>query len=133
LVVGAGGAGSAVAFAMAEAGAATLTLFDVDAAKARKVVEGVRTAYPAVRAAFGPPSPQGHDTIINATPLGMAPADPLPVDAAAIDPAMLVVDVIMKPDVTPLLKAAQAKGCQIVPGRHMLDGQVAAVAEFFGF
>jgi shikimate 5-dehydrogenase len=35
--------------------------------------------------------------------------------------------------VTPLLKAAQAKGCRIQPGQHMLDGQVAAVAAFFGF
>jgi shikimate 5-dehydrogenase len=34
--------------------------------------------------------------------------------------------------VTPLLKAAQAKGCRVVPGRHMLDGQVPAVAAFFG-
>jgi shikimate dehydrogenase len=73
-----------------------------------------------------------HDTVINATPLGMAPGDPFSVDPAAIDPSMLVVDVIMKPEVTPLLKAAQAKGCRIQPGRHMLDGQVAAVAAFFG-
>ena len=133
LLVGAGGAGSAIAFAMAEAGAAVVTLFDVDKAKARKVIEGLRHAYPATRAEVGPPMPKDHDTIINATPLGMAPSDPLPIDPAVIDPAMLVVDIIMKPDVTPLLKAAEAKGCRIVPGRHMLDGQVTAVAEFFGF
>jgi shikimate dehydrogenase len=133
LLVGAGGAGSAVAFAMAEAGAAALTIFDVDAAKARRVAEGVRHAYPAVQAEAGPPSPgKDHDTIINATPMGMAPSDPLPVDPATIAPSMLVVDVIMKPDVTPLLKAAQAKGCRVIPGRHMLDGQVSAVASFFG-
>lgn len=133
LLVGAGGAGSAVAFAMAEAGITALTLFDVDEAKAKRVIEGMRRAYPAVRAELGPPVPKDHDTVINATPLGMATADPHPVDPTAIDPAMVVVDVIMKPDVTPLLKAAQAKGCRTVPGRHMLDGQVEAVAEFFGF
>jgi shikimate dehydrogenase len=97
------------------------------------VVAGVRRAYPTVRAEVGPPLPTAdHDTIVNATPMGMSPADPFPVDPAAIDPAVLVVDVIMKPDVTPLLKAAQARGCRTLPGRHMLDGQVAAVAAFFG-
>ena len=133
LLVGAGGAGSAVAFAMAEAGVARLTIFDVDQAKAGRVTEGVRAAYPKVRAEAGPPVPSAdHDTVINATPLGMSPDDPFSIDPAAIDPSMLVVDVIMKPEMTPLLKAAQAKGCRIQPGRHMLEGQVAAVAAFFG-
>jgi shikimate dehydrogenase len=133
LLVGAGGAGSAVAFAMAEAGVARLTIFDVDRDKAGRVIEGVRAAYPKLRVEAGPPVPSpDHDTVINATPLGMSPGDPLPVDPAAIDPSMLVVDVIMKPEVTPLLQAARAKGCRIQPGRHMLEGQVAAVAAFFG-
>ncbi|HEX2113196.1 MAG TPA: ThiF family adenylyltransferase [Alphaproteobacteria bacterium] len=132
LLVGAGGAGSAIAFAMAEAGVARLTVFDVDQAKAARVVEGVRRAHPAVLADAGPPVPKDHDTIVNATPMGMLPSDPLPVDPAVIEVHMLVVDVIMKPEVTPLLKAAQAKGCRIQPGRHMLEGQVAAVAAFFG-
>jgi shikimate dehydrogenase len=133
LLVGAGGAGGAVAFAMAEAGAARLTICDIEAAKARRVIEGVRQAYPAAQVEAGPAAPDaGHDTVINATPLGMAPSDPLPVDPATITPAMLVVDVIMKPDVTPLLKAAEARGCRTVLGRHMLDGQVPAVAAFFG-
>lgn len=133
LLVGAGGAGSAVAYAMAEAGVARLTVFDIDQAKAARVIDGVTRAYPGVRAEAGPPVPAAsHDTVVNATPLGMSPADPFPVDPAAIDPSMLVVDVIMKPAVTPLLEAAQARGCRIQPGRHMLEGQVAAVAAFFG-
>lgn len=134
LLVGAGGAGSAVAFAYADAGVASLTVCDVDPAKAARVVAGVRQSFPAVRAETGPPVPRaGHDTVVNATPLGMSAADPFPVDPLTIDPSLLVVDVIMKPDVTPLLQAARAKGCRIVPGRHMLEGQVAAVAAFFGF
>jgi shikimate dehydrogenase len=133
LLVGAGGAGSAVAFAMAEAGVARLTIFDVDQAKAERVIAGVRTAYPELRAEVGPPVPSpDHDTVINATPLGMSPDDSFPIDPAALDPSMLVIDVIMKPETTPLLKAAQARGCRIQPGRHMLEGQVAAVAAFFG-
>jgi shikimate dehydrogenase len=133
LLVGAGGAGSAVAFAMAEAGAALLTIFDIDTAKAARVIDGVRAGYPNVRAEAGPSVPSAaHDTVINATPLGMSPGDPFPIDPTTIDPSMLVVDVIMKPEVTPLLKAAQTRGCRIQPGRHMLDGQAAAIAAFFG-
>lgn len=133
LLVGAGGAGSAVAYALAEAEVALLTVFDTDRDKAARVIAGVAAAYPRTAAEFGPPVPRPeHDVVINATPLGMAPGDPLPIDPANFRPSMLVVDVIMKPEVTPLLAAAAAKGCRMQPGRHMLDGQAAEVAAFFG-
>ena len=133
LLVGAGGAGSAVAFALAEAAISRLTIFDVDAARASRVVAGIGRSYPAVRAEMGPPVPtRDHDLVINATPLGMAPGDPLPVDPGTLDASMVVVDVVMKPEMTPLLRAAAAIGCRIQPGRHMLEGQADAVASFFG-
>ena len=68
LLVGAGGAGSAVAYALAEAGAARLTISDVDAANAARLTAGVAAAYPAVGAVAGPPAPEGHEVVINATP-----------------------------------------------------------------
>ena len=43
----------------------------------------------------------------------------------------VIVIMIMKPEVKPLPKAAQAKGCRTQPARHTLEGQVAA-ASFFG-
>lgn len=133
LLIGAGGAGSAVAFALAEAGVAQLTIYDLDAEKAARVVAGIGKSYPAVRAETGPPVPmRGHDVVVNATPLGMVAGDPLPVDPAYLDPSMVVVDVVMKPEITPLLRAAAGKGCRIQPGRYMLEGQVAAIGAFFG-
>jgi len=39
--------------------------------------------------------------------------------------------VLMKPEKTPLLVAAERHGCPIHLGRHMLDGQVDLMFEFF--
>lgn len=133
LLVGAGGAGSAVAYALAEAGAARLTISDVDAAKAARLAAGVAAAYPRVGTVAGPPAPEGHELVVNATPLGMAPGDPLPLDLARLRPGTLVADVVIKAEPTALLAEAKRLGCQIHGGRHMLDGQAKAIFAFFGF
>jgi shikimate dehydrogenase len=129
--LGAGGAGSAVAFALAEAGVAGLTLFDVDAKKAESLAARVAAAYPRVAARTAAPTLAGCDILVNATPVGMAPGDGLPAELGRLDPALLVVDVIMKPPLTPLLRHAQACGCPTVGGRSMLEGQADEVALFF--
>ena len=55
---------------------------------------------------------------------GCAKGDPLPCDPSRIAAATVVTDVIPKPDITPLLTAAQARGCAVVTGREMVEGQV---------
>ncbi len=132
LLVGAGGAGSAVGFALAGAGVERLTIVDVDAAKADELASAIASACPHVRVDRGPAVPDGHDLVINATPLGMRPDDPLPLDPARLTPGILVADIIMKPAVTPLLHAAAARGCIVHPGKAMLDSQAEAIAGFFG-
>jgi shikimate dehydrogenase len=132
MLIGAGGAGSAVAIALAEAGAAALTLHDVDRSKAERVVARIGECYPACAARVGPPAAEGYDLLVNATPIGMALGDGLPAPLGPLDPKLLVVDVIMKPGVTPLLRHAQACGCRTMGGRHMLEGQADEVARFFG-
>ena len=54
----------------------------------------------------------------------MRPGDPLPVDPTHLTPDVSVSEIIMSPEITPLLQAAQAKGCRINPGRSMLENQV---------
>ena len=88
-------------------------------------------AFPACRIAVGPADPTGMDVVVNATPMGLKPTDPLPLDVTALTPDMTVVDIIMEPAETPLLRAAKRVGCTIQPGRPMMDHQVAAMAEFF--
>jgi shikimate dehydrogenase len=132
LLLGAGGAGSAIAFALAEAGAASVTLSDTEQSKARDLAARVAKAYPACAIAAGPPKLDGHDILVNATPTGMAPGDGLPADFGALDPQLIVADIIMKPEVTPLLAHARACGCRTMPGRAMLEGQADELVTFFG-
>ena len=72
----------------------------------------------------------GFDLVVNATPAGMKPGDPLPVDVSRLAQKMLVADIITMPLVTPLLAAAQAKGCHTQNGQQMFDAQVDFICEF---
>jgi len=82
MLIGAGGAGSAVAVAVADAGAKTMTIFDVDAGKAKALADRVAAAFPDCAVRAGPVQIFGHDTLINATPIGMVghPGMPLSPD-----------------------------------------------------
>lgn len=131
MLLGAGGAGSAVAVAFAEAGAAAVTIHDIDRAKAEALAKRVREAFPGCAVRAGEAELDAHDTLVNATPIGMAEGDPLPVAIDRLRPDMLVVDIIMKPEVTPFLAAARERGCRALPGRTMLEGQAAEVMTFF--
>jgi len=129
LLVGAGGAGSAIALALAEAGVASLALHDVDTARRdgllRRLGELGRTEMRA-----GSPDPVGFDLVVNATPAGMRPDDPLPVLVDRLDGRMFVADVITAPEVTPLLVAARARGCGTQTGVGMFDAQVELIADY---
>ncbi len=132
LQLGAGGAGSAIAPAFAAAGARAITLFDPEAQRADALAEAVRTFYPNCEIASGTPTAAGHDVIVNASPVGMRPGDGMPAPLGPLDPACLVVDIITKPEITPLLAAARAAGCQTINGLTMLAAQADTLLEFFG-
>jgi shikimate dehydrogenase len=42
-------------------------------------------------------------------------------------------EVVMRQEITPFLRAAQAKGCPVQLGTDMLFEQIPAYLEFFGF
>lgn len=131
LVAGAGGVATAICFALADSGAAEVALFDADPARAADLVARLRAVGANARVAT--PDPAGYGLVVNATPLGMAPDDPMSMDPARIDPGTMVADVVAKPAVTKFLLAAQARGCPIMPGARMTERQMAAMAEFYGF
>jgi shikimate dehydrogenase len=60
----------------------------------------------------------------------MAPEDGLPADLGTLPPGLLVVDVIMKPEVTPLMRHARDCSCRVIGGRTMLEGQAEELADF---
>ena len=132
LVVGAGGAGSAIALALAAAGAGKLVIHDIAAGHAEGLTERLRQHHPEIDASAGSNDPAGFDLVVNATPMGMTAGDRLPVDVSRLDAASFVAEVVMTPDVTPLLAAARQRGCRTQPGIDMLFEQIPLYLEFFG-
>lgn len=133
LVVGAGGAGVAIAVSLAEAGARALALYDPDLARAQAVAARIGAAFPTVDAqALTQADPAGFDLVVNASPLGLKAGDALPVDPARVDPAAMVVDILMKNQPTPLLQACAARGARTLPGFEMLIQQAGDYLDFFG-
>ena len=132
LVVGAGGAGAAIGAALAAAGARAIRLHDTRVAHAIALAAQLQGHFPAAAIDAGDAALAGFDLVVNATPLGMEPGDPLPVDASQLSPAMTVGEIVMKQEITPLLAAARARGCRTVTGREMLQEQLPLYLEFFG-
>lgn len=133
LVVGSGGVGCAIAASLAAAGVAHLSLFDARPASAEALAGRLAKHYPGLSLSTGSNDPVGYDIIVNATPLGMEDGDPLPLDASRLEPNSFIGEVVLKEAMTPLLRAAAAKGCAYQIGLDMLFEQIPAYLEFFGF
>jgi len=133
LVVGNGGVGSAIAASMAAAGVGALGLFDVREESAEGLASRIRRHYPAIEVSTGSNDPSGFDVVVNATPLGMNPGEPLPVDVDRIRSDAFVGEVVMARKITPFLRAALDRGCPIQVGSDMLFEQIPAYLAFFGF
>ncbi len=130
LVVGAGGVGRAIAFAIAEAGAASVHVYDVLPERAEDLAARLTAA--GTVSGIAPSAAKGFDLVVNASPLGMKPNDPLPIDPAGLDEGAIAVDVVVHPVMTPWLSAAAARGCHVQPGHVMMDHQLVAMQAFFG-
>jgi len=122
LLVGAGGAGSAIALEMLERGAALLAIHDADRARRDRLVAKLAGRFGS-RVAAGSTDPRGFDLVANATPAGMKEGDPLPVDISGLSADQFVADVITKPDVSPLVEHARGIGCRTMVGAGMFNAQ----------
>ncbi len=133
LVVGSGGVGCAIAASLAGAGIAAITLYDVNDASAKALGARLKEHHPLIDVQTGSNDPQGFDLVVNATPMGMNPGDPLPIDMDRVSTNTFIGEVVMKTEITPFLAAARAKGCATQVGTDMLFEQIPAYLEFFGF
>lgn len=132
LVIGAGGVGSAIVAALAAEDAMLVRVFDPATGNLSRLVARVAAAYPATRVEAGTNDPEGFDLVVNASPLGMRPDDPLPVDVRRLAPQAFIGEVVMKPALTPFLAAAQARGLRVQAGVDMLYEQIPLYLEMFG-
>ena len=132
LVVGSGGAGSAIAASLARAGIASLALHDANEGTAAALAARLHAHYPALTLSTGSNDPAGFDLVVNATPMGMNEDDPLPMDVARIESSAMVGEVVMRTEMTAFLLEARARGCTVQVGSDMLFEQIPAYLEFFG-
>ena len=133
LVIGSGGVGSAIAASLAADGVAALSLFDTNTASAEGLASRLTKYYPKLEVKITSTDPAGYDLVVNCTPLGMKPDDPLPFDVSRLSPSTFVGEVVMKTEITPLLQAAKDLGCRFQVGTDMLFEMIPAYLEFFGF
>jgi shikimate dehydrogenase len=137
LLAGAGGAGLAIASALVscEAPPAELTICDTASERSASLAQRLQDhgcKLTAIRTTARC-APDGFDVLINATPLGLNPGDPLPFDPAHIRRDATVVDILMKDRPTPLEQACRDLGIAVFPGHEMLVQQVPDYLAFFGF
>lgn len=133
VLLGAGGAALGVADALLDRGVCDLSLRARSLEKIAPVAARLTSAFPAARITtdtLAAPIPTSV-LLINATPLGMKPNDPLPCAVESIGPKSVVADLVYRPDETPLLAAAKRRGATIVPGLGMLLHQGALAFEIW--
>jgi shikimate dehydrogenase len=140
VLLGTGGAGSAIAHAVLRAGAGQLRLVDAEPARAQALAEALNALYGAGRAvaaadaasAIGQPGAADAATgLIHATPTGMDKLPGLPLAATLLHPGLWVSEVVYFPLDTALLQAARAAGCRVVDGGTMAVGQAVGAFRLF--
>ncbi len=118
LLVGAGGAGSAIAHALVTAGVSKLAIHDEDEVRRSTLIDRL-AGMDLATIEHGSTDPAGFDIALNATPAGMKDSDPSPVALDRLEASTFVGCVITVPAVTPLIAAARAKGCATMTGADM--------------
>jgi shikimate dehydrogenase len=132
VLIGAGGAGSAIAHAVAANGAKRLAVIDIDTKRRETLLASLREHYPTVEITDEAGDPADVDILANATPMGMDADDPLPFPLDGIRSDCMIADAVTKPPMTRFLEAAKAKGCTIQQGNEMADAQQPIFLERLG-
>jgi len=132
LLVGAGGAASAIAFSLAKHGCSSICVANRTRSKAESLAERVRQAFPGVDVTTEISSTSHFDISINGTSLGMNPADELPFSSSVVERSSLVAECVIAPEMTRLLETAKNHGCAIHTGVPMLAAQMEMMLSFMG-
>lgn len=131
LVIGSGAAGQAIAIELKRHQISQCTVIDTNSSaldRFRKIMPSanlyhLRTLVPDDLSKF--------DLIINASPLGMHSNDPLPCDFQTAKQDCYVGDCVTNFEITAFLKLAKTKGCPVISGVDMANGQLMSILKFF--
>lgn len=134
VLLGAGGAGSAIAHAVLRLGAQQLSVVDADAARAAALAADLAARYRSARVVATADlvgAMADASGLIHATPTGMAKLPGLPLPADWLRPGLWVSEIVYFPLATELLRAARARGCATSDGGWMAVGQAIGAFRLF--
>lgn len=130
LVLGAGGAGCAIVISMLDYGAKEVVVHDMDDERSRNIVGLLEVKAPGRLNVGVSSDPTGFDIVCNATPMGMAENDPLPLDPMKLKSSMFIGDVVAGHGETPIIKAARKAGCRTANGDDMVVAVLDVMCDF---
>lgn len=123
VLLGAGGAGSAVGDALLRVGVRRLTVVDIDRDRAFQAAVDLEARHDAVIRAATHESLPGllahADGVVHCTPTGMHDHPGIPFSPALLRADLWVADIVYRPLETELLRAARAIGCRTLDGGQM--------------
>lgn len=134
VLLGAGGAGSAIAHALMDLPVRQLRIVDVDVPRAQALADALAAMHGA-RVVAMPGAAEAFDGavdgLVHATPTGMDKMPGMPLPASLLRASTWVSEAVYFPLETPLLRAARAHGCRVMDGGAMAVGQAVGAFELF--
>ena len=134
VLLGGGGAGSAIADAALRIGVQQLTVVDLDAVRTQALADKLNEQHGGTRVRASTDIAAAlvdASGLIHATPTGMDKAPGLPLPEELLRPGLWVSEIVYFPLETALLKAARARGCPTSDGGGMAVGQAVGAFELF--
>ncbi len=126
LILGSGGAASAVAYALISAEVSSINIKSRNKNQSKLVLQWIQSHFPNNNLSNVP------DIIINCTPLGMYPkVDLVPIDMTNINKDMVLIDTIYNPIETQWLSIGKKLGAKVVGGLDMFIAQGILSAEIW--
>jgi len=134
VLLGAGGAGTAVAHAALTLGVKHLAIFDPEAGRSQRLAAELATRFGVARSTTGADLKDAiakADGMIHASPTGMAKYPGLPLPAEFLRQDLWVAEIVYFPLETELLRAAKDIGCRTLNGGGMAVFQAAEAFRLF--
>ena len=130
LLAGAGAVSTAIAFELAGSQVKRIGIQNRSVVKAHELGQQLLRHFPDFIVEFNPQKLDDYDIAVNGTSLGLYPADPLPFDPDRFRQDAVIAEVVMQPDITPLLARASENGQLIHKGVHMVTTQIKLLVDF---
>ena len=128
-VIGAGGASRGIVFSLIENNCKSITISNRTKSKAFDLINEIKKWHSTFDIKVSE-IPENADIIINSTSIGLSKDDELPINERFLNKNVLVVEIIMEPEITNLLKKCISKDIPFHKGKHMFVNQINIIDNF---